>query len=349
MRRWSTTGSLEIYRRLAQTRPDRYEPDYAMSLNNYANRLSEVGQSEAALEHARQALEIYRRLAQTRPDRYEPDYALSLNNYANHLGEVGQSEAALEHARQALEIYRRLAQTRPDRYEPDYAASLSNYANRLSEVGQSEAALEHARQALEIRRRLAQTRPDRYEPDYAMSLNNYANRLSEVGQSEAALEQAEQSLAIYQRLAAKRPEKFDYDVINAACSMQFLSWVCDRPATDCALPDPDAIPPTVRPHRRPELELYAAFVRGCLAVDGASRSDAFKRVQSAWGSSTIGGKTATRAYWLCAAAWCATHAPDGLEALDWQTQWQSFVTQRKGHVPWWMLEVARRLSFRWPQ
>lgn len=168
-----------------------------------------------------------------------------------------------------------------------------------------------------------------------------------VGQAETALEQAEPSLAIYQRLAAMRPEMFDYDVINAACSVQFLSWACDRPAKGCALPDPDAMPPTVRPHRRPELELYASFLG--LALEEASRRDAFKRVQSAWGSSTVGGKAVTRAYWLCAAAWCATHAPDALVALDWQAQWQSFVTQRKGHVPWWMLEVARRLSFRWPQ
>jgi hypothetical protein len=185
-------------------------------------------------------------------------------------------------------------------------------------------------------------------PGYAMSLHNYAIYFSYVGPSEAALDHAEQSLEIYQHLAAKRPEKFDYFVINTACSMQFLSWVCDLTAKDCTLPDPDAIPPTIHPHRRRELEVNAAFLRACLASEGASRRDAFKRVESAWGSLTVAGKTATRAYWLCAAAWCATHAPDALEALDWQTQWQSFVTERKGHVPWWMLEIARRLSFRWP-
>jgi tetratricopeptide (TPR) repeat protein len=288
-------------------------------------------------------------LAQTGPDRYEPDYALSLSNYAALLSEVGQSERGLEQSREALEIRWRLAQTGPDRYEPDYALSLNNYAKHLSEVGQSEAALEHARQAWEILRRLAQTRPDRYEPDYALSLDNYANRLSEVGQSEAALEHARQSSGLYHLLAERRPELFDYDVINTGCLMQSLSWVCGRTAIDCAVPDPDAIPPTIRPHRRPELQLHAAFVRGCLAVDEDSRRDAFKRVQSAWGALTVRGKTATRKYWLCAAAWCATHAPDALDALDWQTQWQSFMTQRKGHIPWWMLEVARRLSFQWPQ
>jgi hypothetical protein len=47
--------ALEILRRLAQTRPDRYEPDYAGSLGNYAAHLREVGQGELGLEHARES------------------------------------------------------------------------------------------------------------------------------------------------------------------------------------------------------------------------------------------------------------------------------------------------------
>lgn len=77
------------------------------------------GQSEAALEHAREALEIGRRLAKTSRDRYEPDYAMSLNNHANCLGDMGQSEAALEDTRQALEIHRRLARRAPTVTSPN--------------------------------------------------------------------------------------------------------------------------------------------------------------------------------------------------------------------------------------
>ncbi|MBP8288749.1 MAG: tetratricopeptide repeat protein, partial [Chromatiaceae bacterium] len=103
--------------RLAQARPDRYEPDYAMSLSNYAAHLGDVGRSEEALEHAQQALEIRRRLAQARPDRHDPDYAMSLSNYAARLSDVGRSEDALEHAQQAQEIHRRLSAKRPLRFE----------------------------------------------------------------------------------------------------------------------------------------------------------------------------------------------------------------------------------------
>ncbi|MBK6974541.1 MAG: tetratricopeptide repeat protein [Sterolibacteriaceae bacterium] len=340
--------ALEIYRRLAQARPDRYEPDYATSLNNYAACLSAVGQSDEALEHAKQALEIYRRLAQARPDRYEPDYATSLNNYANRLSEVGQSDEALEHAKQALEIYRRLAQARPDRYEPDYATSLSNYAAYLSAVGQSDEALEHAKQALEIRRRLAQARPDRYEPDYAGSLSNYANGLSAVGQSDEALEHAKQALEIRRRLAQARPDRFEDTRLSASCLMHFLSWLCDRHATDSPLPDPNAIPETIRPRRRPVLVLYTAFVQGCLAADEASRAKAFEQVHLAWDILPLADRSAVRDCWLCAAAWCETLVPEMLAQVDWQAEWRSFKTQRHGRVPHWMVEVARRLSFRWP-
>jgi tetratricopeptide (TPR) repeat protein len=103
-----------------------------MSLNNYASHLSDAGQNEKALEHARQALEIYKRLVQKNPDRFEPDYATSLDNYASHLSAAGQNEEALGHIREALEIRKRLAQKNLDRFEPDYAMSLNNYANRLS-------------------------------------------------------------------------------------------------------------------------------------------------------------------------------------------------------------------------
>jgi tetratricopeptide (TPR) repeat protein len=115
---------LEIRKRLAQKNPLRFESDYARSLNNYANRLSDTGQNEKALEHAREALEIRKRLVQKNPDRFEPDYAKSLSNYANHLSDAGQNEKALEHACKALEICKRLAEKNPDRFADNLFSSI---------------------------------------------------------------------------------------------------------------------------------------------------------------------------------------------------------------------------------
>jgi tetratricopeptide (TPR) repeat protein len=157
--------ALEIYQRLAQKNPDRYESYYAGSLNNYADHLSDAGKNEEALTNALQALEIYQRLAQKNPDRFEPNYAGSLNNYATYLSDAGKKEEALMYARQALEIRQRLVQKNPDRYEPDYAVSLNNYVNCLSDAGNNEEALTYGRQALEIYLRLAGKHPARYEAD----------------------------------------------------------------------------------------------------------------------------------------------------------------------------------------
>ena len=82
-------------RRLAEANPDAYLPDLAMSLNNLAIRLGELGQRQAALAPAQQAVETYRALAGANPDAYLPDLAMSLNNLAIRLGELGQRQAAL--------------------------------------------------------------------------------------------------------------------------------------------------------------------------------------------------------------------------------------------------------------
>jgi hypothetical protein len=60
-------------------RPDTFSPDLAAALNNYGNRLREIGQQEgAALEVAREAVEMRRQLAAARPDAFLPDLAVSL-------------------------------------------------------------------------------------------------------------------------------------------------------------------------------------------------------------------------------------------------------------------------------
>ncbi|MCA9834067.1 MAG: tetratricopeptide repeat protein, partial [Thermomicrobiales bacterium] len=59
-----------------------YRPDLAMSLNNLAVRLAEVGDRKGALAPAQEAVNIRRELAKTAPAAYRPDLAGSLNNLA---------------------------------------------------------------------------------------------------------------------------------------------------------------------------------------------------------------------------------------------------------------------------
>jgi hypothetical protein len=53
----------DVYRVLAQTRPDIFRSGLAMALNTLANRLSAVGQRAEALAVAQEATDVYRILA----------------------------------------------------------------------------------------------------------------------------------------------------------------------------------------------------------------------------------------------------------------------------------------------
>ena len=56
-----------------------------MSFGTLANRLSDLGRREEALERAEEASDLYRELAAARPDAFRPDLAMSLNNLASRL------------------------------------------------------------------------------------------------------------------------------------------------------------------------------------------------------------------------------------------------------------------------
>jgi tetratricopeptide (TPR) repeat protein len=126
--------AVDIYRRLAQTRPDAFLPGLARSLNNAGAMLSNLGRREEALAASQEAVDIDRRLAQTRPDAFLPDLASSLNNLGIRLSNLGRREEALAASQEAVAIRRRLAQTRPDAFRPNLARSLGVLAHALAQA-----------------------------------------------------------------------------------------------------------------------------------------------------------------------------------------------------------------------
>jgi tetratricopeptide (TPR) repeat protein len=214
--------AVDIYRRLAETRPDAFLPDVAMSLNRLGIRLSNLGRREEALAASQEAVAIHRRLAETRPDAFLPDLASSLNNLGIRLSNLGRREEALAASQEAVAIHRRLAETRPDAFLPNLASSLNNLGNRLSNLGRREEALAASQEAVAIHRRLAETRPDAFLPNLASSLNNLGDRLSNLGRREEALAASQEAVAIYRRLAETRPDAF---LPNLAMSLGALCRV----------------------------------------------------------------------------------------------------------------------------
>src|SRR5262249_28886073 len=64
--------AVDIYRRLAEARPDAFLPYLAASLSNFGFRLYELRQRAAALAAAQESVDIYRPLVETRPDEFLP-------------------------------------------------------------------------------------------------------------------------------------------------------------------------------------------------------------------------------------------------------------------------------------
>ena len=81
--------SVRLYRQLAEASPGAYLPDLAVSLNNLASHLREVGQDQEALQAGEESVRLYRQLAEASPGAYLPNLAGSLSNLAR-LSEDGQ-------------------------------------------------------------------------------------------------------------------------------------------------------------------------------------------------------------------------------------------------------------------
>ena len=179
-----------------------------MSLNNLANRLSEAGQREEALETAREAVTIRRQLAQDSPAAYLPDLAMSLNNLANRLSEVGQRRAGAGGSPRGRHHPPAARPGQPRRLppRPGHVAEQPRPIPQRGRASGSEA-LEAAREAVTHYRQLAQDSPAAYLPDLATSLNNLATASAEVGQRDEALETAREAVTHYRPARPGQPRR----------------------------------------------------------------------------------------------------------------------------------------------
>ncbi|WP_344463962.1 tetratricopeptide repeat protein [Kitasatospora kazusensis] len=207
------------HRALAGTDPDTYLPDLAVSLNNLAVRLGEVGRHEEGLAAIREAVEIRRALAEADPGRL-PGLAGSLSNLSVRLAETGRHEEGLAAVREAAHYYQVLAEADPDAYLPEFALCLNNLSNRLGAVGRHEEGLAASGEAAHHYRTLAEADPDAYLPDLALSLNNLSNRLGEVGRHEESLSAIREAAHHYRVLAEADPDAY---LPNLAMSLDNLS------------------------------------------------------------------------------------------------------------------------------
>jgi len=170
---------VEMHEKLAAARPDAFLPDLAASLNNLANRLSELGRREEALAAGQRAAEIREKLAAARPDAFLPDLAMSLNNLANMLSELGRREDALAAGQRAVEIREKLAAARPDAFLPDLARSLGTLHLCYRAIGRTKDAIDCLRRAIHVMAPFVERYPEAFTPLVALLLRSYLPLIQE--------------------------------------------------------------------------------------------------------------------------------------------------------------------------
>jgi len=333
-----------ILRKLIAKDRSRYESDFARVLHNYGAYLSELGQDDEALKYDHEALEIRKRLVK-KDVRFEPSYAKSLDYYSTQLSYFGRYKEALPHVELAVEIHHRWMKKDPNRFEALYARSLFNYANNLSNLGDDEKAVKYLADAITIRERLARKNPDHFEPEYADSLDDYGVYLFNLGTNDDAVAYVLKASEIWKRLAQWQPKRFAHILAINICFRRFLAWFLSHTTYG----DQDTLETLLREtdlHQQPLVHLYWAFVNACEDKEVDTRGDRFRFVLSTWKDLSPAMKQTSKPYRFAAAAWCTKFDLD--TDSDWKADWQKYLVNRKGKVPLWMREVARRLDFDFP-
>ena len=85
--------TVDIRRELAALNPDAFRPDLAMSLNNLAYTLSEMGLREEALPLARESAQLYVTLANQLPEVFEQNASTALLTWLSLHHDISREEA----------------------------------------------------------------------------------------------------------------------------------------------------------------------------------------------------------------------------------------------------------------
>ncbi|MFF0520902.1 tetratricopeptide repeat protein [Actinomadura nitritigenes] len=201
--------TVDLYRRMAGTDPEAFEPLLATSLNDLCGTLLQLGRREEALKAVQESVAIRRRFADADPAAFESGLATSLHNLSPILLALERRDEALAATLEAVGIRRRLAEADPSRFEEDLAATLQHLGGNMWKLGRREEALAATQEAVVIQRRLAGADPSAFEPGLAATLNNLGTTLNAVGRRQEAAAAAGEAVDIRRRLARTNPAAFE--------------------------------------------------------------------------------------------------------------------------------------------
>jgi tetratricopeptide (TPR) repeat protein len=189
---------------------DTFAAPLSRSLNDLANRLSDMGQHDAAIDVVTKAIAIDRRLEEQSEGSNLKHLAIALLNKALFQSRKGDHAAALATINEAVAIFGPLHARNPKLYRREWASALRAQANRLIEAGDRDAdAVEPIVEAIAIQRELASSVPALYLPELAQSLNSLGLLLVRLTKAEEALAPLRESIDIWRDLGEAGPQYRD--------------------------------------------------------------------------------------------------------------------------------------------
>lgn len=165
--------AVELFRDLAEQRPDIFVHRLASALHNLGALYSDQRRWEKARKATQEAVDLRRKLASLRPDTFLGDLSSSLNNLGNHWADLGKPREALLTTREAAILRRELARNWPRSFSPDLANSLTNLGTIHRAMGHAEEAVCSSEAALRIVQPFFLEHPEAFGSSLFSAIGNY--------------------------------------------------------------------------------------------------------------------------------------------------------------------------------
>ncbi len=115
----------ELWRSLADEKPERFSIDLAKSLTSLANRFSQLHRLDGALKATNEGVGLWRQLSATAPHECEPDLAYALSAWCKfQLSATKRPFEVYSTSSETVQIWRRLCEREPKAYRLPFANSL---------------------------------------------------------------------------------------------------------------------------------------------------------------------------------------------------------------------------------
>lgn len=213
------------YRELAETFPDRYLRDLAITLSLVADYLQVLGRPGDAVPVLQEALAIFRKQGSTR------NIGMTLGVLSETLVTLGRPAEALPAIQEATVILDELQATDPDTDHFLSAHARFILGACLLELGRTAEALPVTQQSVTTLRELRATDPGSPHPaDYPAALANLAAILLDLRRPAEALQAGQEAAAIYRQAAHWDPYRYRWHLTVSLSTLGAILSVLDRTA-----------------------------------------------------------------------------------------------------------------------